>query len=91
MQLRSRGSAGPVQAVGVGDDSEPGRSIGRLPSESALVDLVIDRDAQACELSEVVLGTSGCGAAEHTTLESSTSLWQMTVPPTGSASVSGQA
>ena len=44
----------PVQPVGVGDESQPRRPVGGSPAEPGLVDVVLDRDAEAGELGEVV-------------------------------------
>src|SRR5439155_16783785 len=55
-QLRA---AVPVESVGVGDESESCRPVGALPAEPGLVELVVDRYAEAGELGHVVDGTAG--------------------------------
>ena len=44
----------PVQSVGVGDESQPGRPVGGPPADPGLVDVVLDRYAEAGELRQVV-------------------------------------
>jgi hypothetical protein len=46
----------PVQSVGVGGEPQPCRPVGGPPAEPNLVDVVVDRDAQAAELGQVVDG-----------------------------------
>ena len=84
-----------VQSVGVGDESEPCRPVGGPPAEPGLVEVVVDRYAEAGELGEVVDGAAGAANSKSssatatpsrkTTFESSTSLWHTSVPPAGSA------
>lgn len=47
-----------VQSVGVGDESEPGRPVGASPAEPGLVNVIVDRYAEAGELRHVVDGAA---------------------------------